>query len=159
MRGKKNRLFFCWQTKYFIKINTFHPFLFFRQIDIDSLWSDLFLLLVQLASSSDVGAVYVQDVLKAGFLLKRCWAARGSATSEKEAADDLLTWFLVRSLNGNLNPAPASIRATLRGLVRSIPSSVAELGGWISRDKNSPFGAKCTALVLLYQLELYETSK
>ncbi|XP_045027894.1 uncharacterized protein LOC116920194 isoform X3 [Daphnia magna] len=130
----------------------------FQQIDIDSLWSDLFLLLVQLASSSDVGAVYVQDVLKAGFLLKRCWAARGSATSEKEAADDLLTWFLVRSLNGNLNPAPASIRATLRGLVRSIPSSVAELGGWISRDKNSPFGAKCTALVLLYQLELYETS-
>ncbi|KAK4011548.1 hypothetical protein OUZ56_020666 [Daphnia magna] len=130
----------------------------FQQIDIDSLWSDLFLLLVQLASSSDVGAVYVQDVLKAGFLLKRCWAARGSATTEKEAADDLLTWFLVRSLNGNLNPAPASIRATLRGLVRSIPSSVAELGGWISRDKNSPFGAKCTALVLLYQLELYETS-
>ncbi|KAI9557918.1 hypothetical protein GHT06_014670 [Daphnia sinensis] len=128
----------------------------FQQIDEDSLWSDLFLLLVQLASSSDAGAIYVQDVLKAGFMLKRCWTLRGSV---KEAADDLLTWFLVRSLIGNVNPAPASMRATLRGLVRSIPSSVAELGGWISRDKSCPFGAKCTALILLYQLELYATSK
>ncbi|XP_057380156.1 uncharacterized protein LOC130702500 isoform X2 [Daphnia carinata] len=133
----------------------------FQQIDIDSLWSELFRLLAQLASSSDAGAMYVHGALKAGFLLKRCWTARGGSSAlEKEAADDLLTWFLVGSLNGNQNPGSASMRATLRGLVRSIPSSVAQLGDWISHgDKRSPFGAKCSALVLLYQLELCETSK
>lgn len=72
-----------------------------------------------------------------------------------EAADDLLTWFLARSLDGN-QPGPLG---TLRSLLRSVPANVADLGDWISRDKRAPFGAKCLALVLLYQLELSETSK
>lgn len=111
------------------------------------------MVLVQLASGSVAGSNYVDGALKAG-LLSRCFVLRERA-EVADAADDLLTWFLARSLNGNL-PGPF---ATLRGLVRSIPPRVAELGDWISRDKGSPFGAKCSALVLLYQLELCETSK
>lgn len=123
------------------------------QVDKEFLWSDLFLVLVQLASGGVAGANYVEGTLKAG-MLSRCFGLRKRA-DVADAADDLLTWFLARSLNGNL-PGPF---ATLRGLVRSIPVSTAELGDWISRDKGCPFGAKCSALVLLYQLELCETSK
>ena len=125
-------------------------------------------MLAQLASGSAVGANYVQAALKAGFLLSRVYAVRGSARTtapERESADDLLTWFLARSLDGNPGQSSAASRirhhhyATLRGLVRSIPFGLAEWADWISRDKRSPFGAKCSALVLLYQLELCETSK
>jgi hypothetical protein len=146
-----------------VKINTSFVFSFFgQQVDKESLWSDFFLVLVQLASGSTVGANYVQAALREGFLLSRVYAVRArTVESERDSADDLLTWFLARSLDGN-QPTSSATRiqqATLRGLVRSIPSSVAEWGDWISRDKRSPFGAKCTALVLLYQLELCETSK
>lgn len=113
------------------------------------MWKDFFTLLVQLASGSAVGASYVEGALKEAGLLSRCFGLRERTA---EAADDLLTWFLARTLiSGNL--------ATLRGLVRSIPVSTAEWGDWISRDKSAPFGAKCSALILLYQLELCETSK
>lgn len=128
-------------------------------------------MLVQLASGSATGAGYVQAALKAGFLLSRVYdARRGSSqtSAERDSADELLTWFLARSLDGNQEQpsalAPTTrIRhhhyATLRGLVRSIPSGLAEWSDWITNDKRSPFGAKCSALVLLYQLELCETSK
>ncbi|XP_046646718.1 uncharacterized protein LOC124336875 isoform X2 [Daphnia pulicaria] len=143
----------------------------FQQVDKEYLWSDLFLVLVQLATGSATGAGYVQAALKAGFLLSRVYnARRGSspASAERDSADELLTWFLARSLDGNQEQpsalAPTTrIRhhhyATLRGLVRSIPSALAEWSDWITNDKRSPFGAKCSALVLLYQLELCETSK
>ena len=123
-------------------------------MDKESLWSDLFNLLVQLASSSTAGAAFVEKTLKTGLMLSRCFGLRGKA-DVAEAADDLLTWFLARSLDGN-QPGPLG---TLRSLLRSVPASVADLGDWISRDKRAPFGAKCFALVLLYQLELSETSK
>lgn len=124
------------------------------KVDIESIWGEFFQLLVQLGSGSVAGANYVEKTLKTGRLLIRCVALRENV-DVVDSADDLLTWFLARTLDGNQTAGPT---AMLRSLLRCVPASVADLADWISRDKRTPFGAKCSALVLLYQLELCSVS-
>lgn len=123
------------------------------KVNEDVLWSEFLILLRQLGGSSAAGCEYVDKTLKTSALLNLSFHLRRSDVG-RDSANDLLSFFLARCLHQPGNLLVGGPLTTLASLVALIPTSTAELADWIGPDRRAPFGAKCSAIVLLYQLEL-----
>jgi hypothetical protein len=121
-------------------------------------WPLLLRMLIQLAGTSQAGGVFLDESLRKKKLLHLCFQLRTISRPIKEAADQVLTWFLNRVLFEGA-PLPASPFVSLNDVIRQIPAGMEELVSWLAHNQEAAFASKTAAFMIIYHLELGSQSE